>query len=58
MLNTHLGTLELILFGAALTWLAYAGYRLWTAVHSPTARWVGVGFIVLAAFGLFQSLLE
>jgi len=44
MPNLQFGVLEL----AALAWLAYAGYRLWTATASPTARWVGLGFVVLA----------
>jgi len=58
MPNAHLGTVELVVFGGVFVWLAYAGYRLWTATFSPTARWVGVGFVALAALGLAQDLFD
>lgn len=58
MPNAHFGTVELIVFGVVFAWLAYAGYRLWTATFSPTARWLGVGFVVLAALGLAQDLFD
>ncbi|GIW25303.1 hypothetical protein [Meiothermus sp.] len=56
MPNAHFGTLEMVVFGVMLAWLAYAGYRLWTGTLSQTARWVGVGFVVLVALGLIQSM--
>lgn len=58
MPNAHFGTVEVIVFGVVFAWLAYAGYRLWTATFSPTARWVGVAFVALAALGLAQDLFD
>lgn len=58
MPNMSIGTVELVVLGLVFAWLAYAGYRLWTATFSPTARWVGVGFVALAALGLAQDLFD
>lgn len=58
MPNAHFGTVEVIVFGVVFAWLIYAGYRLWTGTFSLTARWVGVGFVALAALGLAQDLFD
>ncbi len=58
MPNAHFGAVEIIVFGVVFAWLAYAGYRLWTGTFSQTARWVGVGFVALAALGLAQDLFD
>lgn len=58
MPSVHFGTFELVVFGLVFAWLAYAGYRLWTATSGPTARWIGVGFVLLAALGLAQDLFD
>lgn len=58
MPNAHFGAFERVVFGLVFAWLAYAGYRLWTGTFSPTARWVGVGFVALAALGLAQDLFD
>lgn len=58
MPNAHFGTVEVIVFGVVFAWLIYAGYRLWACTFSPTARWVGVGFVALAALGLAQDLFD
>ncbi|KZK15041.1 hypothetical protein [Meiothermus taiwanensis] len=58
MPGLHFGSIELVVFGLVFAWLAYAGYRLWTATSSPTGRWVGVGFVALVAMGLAQDLFD
>ncbi|GEM83232.1 hypothetical protein [Meiothermus hypogaeus] len=58
MPGAQFGTVEIIVFGVVFAWLVYAGYRLWTATYSPTARWLGMGFVALAVLGLAKGLLE
>lgn len=58
MSSLHFGTVELVVYGLVFAWLAYAGYRLWTATFGPTARWIGVGLVVLVVLDLVRGLFD
>lgn len=53
-----MGSVEILFYVGFLAWVAYAGYRLWTASSSATARVSSMILVAAIIIGTLQNVYE